>query len=785
MATIFVEGLGEIQIQGEVPTREEQQTILNALETTSTDIENQYLDKIPDPTKEADVEKGLATDTAIPEMIDPNLAELGKPKGLEKIGGRPTFEAAGAIAGSVIGGAGLNPATAVAGGTLGSMGLGQLHDVLQAAITDEPTDFVTQVGKAKSDFQREATLQTFFAKVPGLLASTRKLIFGKPEKSLYDSAKRIGYPLSLSDSGNILSRAYGKVIGVFPYVGSPIKTKGLEKAAFLNKTADDTLNTFGPNVTLSKLGIDMSKAATSTFNDFRRVSGFFYDDFYKSVDKIGNTPVISTKNYVNSLQKYVKLIDSGKIKGVKSPQKDAIYKYAKQNTKSIPKYINATQYKSLAEDIKYYSKLAKKEPFNVKVLTGLKSSLETDLRLLTKESYQKDLLNNVYPMSKSKIKKLDPNLLSDIAEKLKFADKVYANGVQNSIISNVMKKEASKQGVKLTTIPGKKTFDSPVSKEFKKVDKNIFGPGFEVQGSINVDLLGEALVKRGASKALFADLRSLVGQKQFDKFTRAKIQKGFDDSLIPKSEGGSSAGLIFNPYKFEQNLGLNTETGRELLEEMLKGSKLKIGKLDDFFEVAKNHAGLKLPDVSSFMQRRLVLGGPKSLLGGMAMGATTYTSPFLGLSLIYMGRRTSNVLANPKILDDIMTVMNPNSTASQIKITSLKLIDGLISDSQNNIEKNELSSYREYIELLPTDKIRKELEEGIPAFTNDYLNESSKEETPTTNNTVGDQSALPQQNLPQTPNVNVASLQPNNTTMNQDYNNLSSLEKDKLLRGIS
>ena len=36
-----------------------------------------------------------------------------------------------------------------------------------------------------------------------------------------------------------------------------------------------------------------------------------------------------------------------------------------------------------------------------------------------------------------------------------------------------------------------------------------------------------------------------------------------------------------------------------------------------------------------------------------------------------------------------------------------------------------------------------------------------------------------------TPNVNVASLQPNNTTMNQDYNNLSSLEKDKLLRGIS
>ena len=32
MATIFVEGLGNIEIQGEVPTKEEQQTIMDALD---------------------------------------------------------------------------------------------------------------------------------------------------------------------------------------------------------------------------------------------------------------------------------------------------------------------------------------------------------------------------------------------------------------------------------------------------------------------------------------------------------------------------------------------------------------------------------------------------------------------------------------------------------------------------------------------------------------------------------------------------------------------------------
>ena len=113
----------------------------------------------------------------------------------------------------------------------------------------------------------------------------------------------------------------------------------------------------------------MSKAAQVTYGDFRRVSGFFYDDFYKAVYKIGNTPVISTKHFKNSLQKYVKLINNGTIKGVASPQKDAIYQYAKKN-KKIPEYITATQYKSLKEDLKYFARLSKKDPFNIKVLTG-------------------------------------------------------------------------------------------------------------------------------------------------------------------------------------------------------------------------------------------------------------------------------------------------------------------------------------------------------------------------------------------------------------------------------
>jgi len=754
MATIFVEGLGNIEIQGDVPTKEEQQTIMDALGGTddpialpSTDIEDQYLDNIPDP----DVEKGLETETAIPELIDPNLAELGKPKGLEKFGGRPIFEAVGAIGGSIPGTLAGSLPGGVAGGTLGSLGTGQLYDVLQSAIIDEPTDLETQVKKAADDFKREALLQTFFAKIPGLGTKIKSLVFGKPDKQLYKSAKNINFPLSLSDSGNVISKGYGRVIGIFPYVGGPTKTAFGKKADFLTKKANDTLNTFGPNVTLSKLGIDMTKASRSTFDEFRRVSSFFYDDFYKAVDNISNTPVISTQNYKKSLEKYVKLVDSGKIKGVTDPRKDTIYKYAKSTSKRIPQYINATQYQALKEGIKYYANLAKKDGVNIKVLTGFKSSLETDLRLLTKESYQDNLLKKVYPLTNSKRKQLDPKLLSDIATKLKFADKVYATGLQNSMIKEIAEKEGKKKIKDLVPVPGIRTFDSPTADSFKRVDKNIFGAGFETPGSLNADELAEALLRRKAGPKFFKDLKSIVGQKQFDRFVRNKLQKAYDSSLVPSADK-QIGGLMFDPYKFEKNLGLNTEAGRDLLEEMLKGSKVTIDKLDSFFNIAKNHAGLKVPDVSSFVARRAALGGTRSLFGGVVMTAGVTTNPFLGIPLIFMARGTSGFLANPKQLDDVMRVLDPNSTAAQIKTTSLKLLDALISDSKTQIEKNELSLYKEFIETTPLEEIKKGIDDTL---------ESSQEFLSLDNVKDEEKPALDNQSQLLTPQLNTPNLDAN------------------------
>jgi hypothetical protein len=732
MAIIEVEGLGKVEIEGEVPNAEETKSIQKALELNT-----------------ADVEPGLETDTIIPELIDPNLTNLGKAEGLEKFGvDRPTLEAAGAIAGSVIGTAGANPATVVAGGTLGAMAGGQLHDLLQSFITGEPTNFGTQVEKTKKDLQRELLLQSFFTKIPGAFSYLKGKLFGKADKSLYESAKRMGFPLSLSDSGNMLARGYGSVIGVFPYVGTPLKVAAGKKANFLNNATNNYLNTYGPNVTLTKLGIDMTKASKQTYGDFKRVTGFLYKSFEDSAAKMGNVPIISTKNFKDSLLSFTKIVDNGAVTlktgaKLKDPRKDTIYKYAK-NSKNIPDYVTADQYKALIDSVKYYMKLSVKQPVDLKVLTGIKSALETDLRLLTKKSYRDNLLTNVYPLSKSKKNFVDPKLLEDIATKLKFADKVYANGLENSLITNVLESEATKQGIKLTAVPGKRAFETATAKEFKRTDKNIFGPGFEIPGSINVDQLGTILMAKGASPQLFKDLSTLVGPEQFKKFVRTRLQKGFDDSFVKAGKGDQ--GLIFDPYKFERNLGLTTETGRETIEAMLKSvknvdskgntlPKLTIEQLDDFFAIAKNHAGLKIPNVSSFVARRATLGGTKSILGGslfLAAGANPLT--LSGASLIFLSRKTSRSLANPGALRDVMTALDITSPPGMRKMATLKLIDAMISDSQTKEEENNFKLMRETIELLPLEDIKKSVEDTINSGSQ-YLNmNKDNAEEPAPNN---------------------------------------------------
>ena len=131
---------------------------------------------------------------------------------------------------------------------------------------------------------------------------------------------------------------------------------------------------------------------------------------------------------------------------------------------------------------------------------------------------------------------------------------------------------------------------------------------------------------------------------------------------------------------------------------MLKDTPLKIEKLDAFFDVAKNHGSLKVPDVSSFIQRRATLGGTKSVFGGMMMGYSTFANPIRGLSLIYMARGGSKMLVDPKNLDLVMDAMNYNAPAPRVYNATLQILNNLIKDETNTTQAtNEFKLVKEII----------------------------------------------------------------------------------------
>ena len=658
MSSIFVDGLGQVDIKGTTPTEEENKAIIEALQLNN-------------------------------KSINEELAP--QPVGLEKIGGRPVFEAAGSMVGAVPGLAGGLPG-AVATGVGGAMAGGQVYDILQGYVTDQERDLGTQANALKKDLSREALLQTIFSKIPGAFQATKRFVFGdKTQKGrqLYQNAKNLkdadgnSFPLSLSDGGNAISRAYGRVAGVFPFVGTPIKTSTASKANTLNNQADTILNELAPNVHLTDLGIDMVDAAKQTYGEWKNVTRFLYDDFYKYVNANARKPIVSTVNMKSSAQSYIDLIEAGTVKlksgkKIKSPRKDPVYNYVRSLLDASDN-ITINEYRGIVRDIATFARKSEKEGFDLKVLTGIKKGLEKDLNLLTNDKYLKDL-------------KIDPEIAKNIVSKLKFSNKVFSEGIQNTLIKNYSRKKV--------TVPGIKKFDSPTAKKFKTVDKNIFGAGAERQGSVTADELGEKLLRSSSfTPQMLDDFKVLVGEGNYNKFVRNIFQKSYNKSLY-RTNDKMGNGLIFDPSEFKSQLGLNTKDGRAVMERMLSGSKLTLSKLDEFFDVAENHASLRVPDVSSFIQRRALLGGTKSVFGGLAMGYSTMNSPVRSIGLVALSRfGISKFFTNPKQLDDVMNTIDLNASYVKTYRSSLRLIAALLEDETlSDPERLGIQEYKEYIE---------------------------------------------------------------------------------------
>ena len=189
MSEIFVQGLGNVNIQGEVPTDEEQKAILNQLKNVETEKKQEEIS-----TDEQQKTKSFMESTIDAFKTRDTALMAGG------MGGFATGARLGAMGGTMVGGLPGAVVGGLVGGTLGATGFGQVYDIVDSYIQGDNKTFDDATKQALSDAKRETMFGMIGNTIPALKPAITRLLMkkekgelvGKDVKELYEAGKRIG-----------------------------------------------------------------------------------------------------------------------------------------------------------------------------------------------------------------------------------------------------------------------------------------------------------------------------------------------------------------------------------------------------------------------------------------------------------------------------------------------------------------------------------------------------------------------------------------------------------------
>jgi len=567
-----------------------------------------------------------------------------------------TVGAVGGPIGSIVGG--------ITGGILGGLAGGQVYDITQSIATGEVQKPAEQYKQLAKDLKSEVAYNVAGAAIPGVAGALRRGLGGATEsaKKIYEAGVRTNVPQSLvTASDSKLVSGYNRVLGVFPMTGGPIRTEAAKRTASINSLANDTLNAFGPNASITDLGVDMTTAAKNTHSKFRLASSSLYDDFLENTKQLDDPKIFQ----LNNAKEAVELIEAGIKSPVDSPRSDAVLDFLKQ-IKEIPGKIDPQQYRSLQADINFLMRKGGKEGLDVKRLRDVKKALEKDFSM--------PVIGTNSSMSPSGA--ITSEAIDAVLQSHKIANDFYAEGMAK--------------------------FASPTAKRFRQVDKNIFGAGAEIPGTINADQLAKKVLKIGSPQSL-QQLKGLVGDKVYKTSVRSLMDDAFSKA---QKTASTDVDLNFNVNTLKEELGFIGKKSEnfEGLKELLEGTDVSFQQFSDFLTVAQAHTDTFVPNLSQFLARRVGIGGARSLASVGGVGAAAggmMTAPFATLGIMYTSRMGSKLIANPKNLELANTLLDFRSPRMLKWQGAMRGITQLMGDKDiTDVEKEALSIYKEEIKKI-------------------------------------------------------------------------------------
>ncbi len=575
---------------------------------------------------------------------------------------RPTGVMGGATTGAALGTPG-GPLGMAVGGILGAGAGSLMYDLSKDAPEIIETTRRGEIGSvermletsrtALGEMKTEAEWGMGTMAAGPVLRRLGKPLVGKmlglrtPEaRRITDLARAQGIDLAPTHvSPRKLVKGLPRVLGVFPFVGSPYRQGQARVVGQLDERAADLLNTLAPASTRYDVAKGLTEAATKRYAKFNTVASALYDRFYKIADDLPVKDIVPTQPLKDELAEVARREGIEEItlqtgKPFRAFGVDEIGDWLKQAS-DMPEQITVEQARGLERQLNAILRKGGKEGWDISRLDGMKQAL-------TEAKANLD------------VSRLSPEDAQQVIGAWQNANEFFAQ---------------SRRG-----------FETPTARRFGRVDKSIFRKGVFKPGTINQDQIFEAVYQAKSPEAL-ADLRNLVGPGEFQKASRKFLETSFNAARIPAKEGALVEDM-FSAANFEKRLGLDTQEGWDALGEMLKGSDLTVKDWRNFLEVAKKATDITIRDPSTFVMRRFVLGA--GLAGSVAMGAGQVSIP-AAVFISYIARKTAKGLMSRKQLY-MMTRVLKDDTSDHLRRTLVTRLLRLAGGDEDKVEPKKTST---------------------------------------------------------------------------------------------
>jgi len=569
---------------------------------------------------------------------------------------RPAIVGGGATVGGVIGTA-AGPLGTAAGGILGAGAGSLVADLTELAakkfmpgVSDPNLSHAELSGLGPTQRAiKEGAWEAAFAGAaqaarPLVKRAFQKFAFGGSVEDLAQARTRAsaadteGIPLGIEDiSDKLRIRFFRKVLGRFPFLSKPFRESDVAKSSAVETALEKRVRQIAPSVTMAQAGVNLKRAARRKFVHLKNIFSKQYVDSIELARKTGaRIPMQHTRVKASEIieemagsRPRMEIETEEGIRYIPIPRavKDKLTPFLKKLSQIEPD-LRIEQYQALSDDLEDIIEFSRKQGFPMKKAFEMKKALELDLG------------------------DINVPAVKDLFQK------------------------ANRDWFTMNRL-----FERPTAQKFTRVDRRIFGIGFEdlTTTEPNTKAFFKTVFDAGSPRAM-TDLKKLVGVPEFNRAVRAHI----DDVFTSAIERAGPRDSILNIDALRRGLGIFNKSSGEYasMAVALKNTGIRINDLSRLVNVLQIASEQGSVDVSTFIARRATLGGFRSAIravmpgasfagGGIAasMGAAGSSSKIMtamaSLGVMIGLRKVGSLLTNPETMRALIKTIDVNLPIAQ------------------------------------------------------------------------------------------------------------------------